>query len=157
MVAIHSSKIKPLVGLTLLVLLAGCAITPTPFSESEINEINQNDRQVALSLVAPITGVITIDEAISRALKYNLDHRVALLKQSLAAGQFEAGKFDMLPKMMAKAGYSWRDDYSLRYNVNPDSPSEIDEEQSLDLSVDKSHRTADLSLSWNLLDFGASS
>jgi len=144
--------------LTVFAVLTGCAVTPQNFTPTEIDHINQQDRVMAFAQVEPlgVGAVITLDEAIARALKYNLDQRVRLLEQSLAAGELEAGKYDMLPKLMANAGYSWRDEYSSRYTADPATPRVIDKTQVPHLSVDREHSTADLSLSWNLLDFGAS-
>ncbi|GAA0682039.1 hypothetical protein GCM10009104_03540 [Marinobacterium maritimum] len=106
----------------------------------------------------PHGEIISLEEAIARALKYNLEQRVRLLEQSLAAGELEAGKYDMLPKLMANAGYSWRDNYGSRYSAPYDNPTDYTEGDfsDVDISSEKAHETADLVLSWNLLDFGAS-
>lgn len=139
-----------------VVLLTGCAVSPQNFSQAEIQQINEADRNSAFSDVEPVGEVVTLDEAIARALKYNLEQKVKLLEQSLAAGELEAGKFDMLPKLLANAGYSTRDNYNLRYKADSATPWDINKNQSLEVSADKQHNTADLVLSWNLLDFGAS-
>ncbi|WP_198650301.1 TolC family protein [Oceanimonas marisflavi] len=132
-------------------------MAPQNFSHSDISRINQADRAAAFANMVPHGEVITLDEAIARALKYNLEQRVRLLEQSLAAGELEAGKFDMLPKLLANAGYSWRDDFAGRYSAPYDDPENLDSNlSSIDVSSEKAHSTADLTLSWNLLDFGAS-
>lgn len=140
------------------VALTGCAISPQDFSTTEMNLINQNDRLVAFADVVPHGEVVTLEEAIARALKYNLEQRVRMLEQSLAAGELEAGKFDMLPKLMANAGYSWRDNYGSRYSAPYTDPTDYTENDfsDVDISSEKAHETADLVLSWSLLDFGAS-
>jgi len=153
---------KP-VRLTLLaaaVALAGCSVSPENLTMSEMKEINQADRAAAMEQVVPFSAVVTLEEAIARALKYNLDQRVKMLEQSLAAGELEAGKYDMLPKLLADAGYDWRSNFSHRYEgtyidaktipdpVIPATPPNV--------SVDPEHGTADLRLTWNILDFGAS-
>lgn len=139
------------------VTLSGCAVSPQDFSASEMSLINQNDRLIAFADMEPHGELITLDEAIARALKYNLDQRVKLLEQSLAAGELEAGKFDMLPKLMANAGYSWRDDFGSRYSAPYTDPDNLDTNLSnVDVSSEKTHQNADLTLSWSLLDFGAS-
>jgi len=140
------------------VALTGCAISPQDFSTTEMNLINQNDRLVAFADVVPHGEVVTLEEAIARALKYNLEQRVRMLEQSLAAGELEAGKFDMLPKLMANAGYSWRDNYGSRYSAPYTDPTDYTEGDfsDVDISSEKAHETADLVLSWSLLDFGAS-
>lgn len=143
--------------LTGVVALSGCAVSPQDFNFSEMNLINQNDRLSAFAEMEPQGEVMTLAEAIARALKYNLDQRVKLLEQSLAAGELEAGKFDMLPKLMANAGYSWRDDFGSRYSAPYTTPDNLDTNlNNVDVSSEKTHQAADLTLSWSLLDFGAS-
>ncbi len=151
------SRIKPL-ALIIVATLTGCTVAPQDFSQADISRINEADRSAAFAEMEPHGDIIALDEAIARALKYNLDQRVRLMEQSLASKQLEAGNYDMLPKLLANAGYSSRDDYSARYSALLDNPSEFQESNSseLDVSSEKSHTTADLTLSWNLLDFGAS-
>lgn len=139
------------------IVLSGCAVSPTDLGVAEMQRINSEDRAAALGGMEVHGEVITLEEAVARALKYNLDQRVRMLEQSLAAGELEAGKFDMLPKLMAGAGYSWRDDYGSRYSAPYSNPSNLDKDlNEVDVTSEKAHETADLVLSWNLLDFGAS-
>ena len=42
--------------------------------------------QKRMAEIAPIGSAITIEEAIARALKYNLDHRAKSLEMALASG-----------------------------------------------------------------------
>lgn len=140
-----------------LSVIAGCAVHPQQLSLKELQSTNQTDRNIAFNSMQEIEGELTLHEAIARALKYNLDQRVKLLEQSLSAGELKAGKYDMLPKLMTNAGYDWRSNYSHRWDASYDSPTTIDKSGSLpDVSVDPEHTTMDLSLSWNVLDFGAS-
>lgn len=138
-------------------LVAGCAVSPENLTINEMQSGNSADRELASTLVEPVQGPITIQEAIARALKFNLEQRVKMLEQSLAAGELEAGKYDMLPKLLTNAGYDWRDSYSHRWDAPYNSPTTIDKTPPLpDVSVDPEHNTWDLHLSWNILDFGAS-
>ncbi|GAA0786824.1 hypothetical protein GCM10009109_08550 [Marinobacterium sediminicola] len=147
-------RVLVLAGVT---VVSGCAITPTDFSAADMNRINASDRQLAFAEMEPHGELISLEEAIARALKYNLDQRVRMLEQSLASGELEAGKYDMLPRLMASAGYSWRDNYGSRYSAPYTDPENLDTDLStVDVSSEKTHETADLVLSWNLLDFGAS-
>lgn len=151
------STISRALTLAGVVVFSGCAVSPQGLKTSEMNLINQNDRLSAFAQVEPHGEVMTLEEAIARALKYNLDQRVKLLEQALSAGELEAGKFDMLPKLMANAGYSWRDDFGSRYSAPYTTPDTLDTDlNNVDVSSEKTHQTADLTLSWSLLDFGAS-
>jgi outer membrane protein TolC len=58
--------------------------------------------------VEPIKGPLTLDEAMARALKYNLDRRARLMEEALALNQLDVSQLDMLPKLMAQAGYASR-------------------------------------------------
>jgi outer membrane protein TolC len=59
----------------------------------------------------------------------------------------------MLPRLAANAGYSWRNNDNAAQSID-----EFTRERSLDYSFSESpsHATASLELSWNLLDFGVS-
>ncbi len=131
-------------------LISGCAVTPKPFSREEIVSINQSDRIAARSGMPAIVGAISLEEAIARSLKYNLDHRTRMLEQALAAGQLEAGRYDMMPRLLAEAGYAWRDEDNIRKSLRPDGTIA----DTGFISSEKVHSTADLGLHWNILDFG---
>lgn len=144
---------RPFAILLPLLVLTGCAVSPTPFAEDESRKIIEADRTLAFKDMAPITGPLTLEEAIARALKYNLEHRTRLLQQALASDQLEAGKFDMLPRLMANAGYASRDNDATRKTLNPTTGTVSDVGY---VSADRAHSTGDISVLWNVLDFGAS-
>lgn len=149
----HFLDTRPFAILLPLLIIAGCAVSPTPFGDDESRKILATDRSLALKGMAPITGPLTLDEAIARALKYNLDHLTRLLQQALASDQLEAGKFDMLPRLMANAGYATRDNDATRKTLNPATGTVSDVGY---ISAEQAHSTGDISLMWNVLDFGAS-
>ena len=91
-------------------LAAGCSsVGPVALKQQDIQALNQKDAQNIRKDVEPITGPLTLEEALARALKYNLDRRSKMMEEALALGQLDVGKFDMLPKVMAQAGYGYRD------------------------------------------------
>jgi outer membrane protein TolC len=135
-----------------LLLLSGCAVIPVPLEKEALKSIVQQDRASSVKDMPTVAAPITLSEAIARALKYNLDHRAKLWEQALAVGQLDAGRFDMLPKMMANLGYDTRDKTANTWRAVNDQPSAIPS----DVSADKTHGTSDLGLSWNVLDFGLS-
>jgi outer membrane protein TolC len=133
--------------------LSGCAIHPTPFTDAERAQSVQADRTAMFADQPPLAGPVTLDEAMARAIRYNLDHRLKMMEEALAQKQLDLANFDMLPKLTAAAGYTTRN--------NPLVSSSEDYatgEQSLapSFSTDKNDRTADLTFSWNILDFGVS-
>lgn len=135
------------------VALAGCVIEPVPITESELTALNETDRAAIRDMIPPLNATLTLEEAIARSIKYNLDHRTKLLEQALALGQIEVGKFDMLPKLMTTAGYDLRDKENVRNSTDSVTGATL---YSNSVSSEKQHFTSSLGLSWNLLDFGVS-
>jgi outer membrane protein TolC len=115
----------------------------------------QNDSAEMRKEVSPITGPLTLEEALARALKYNLDRRAKQMEEALALGQLDVTKYDMLPKVMAQAGYARRDTPrftgSTRYGEPVPSSFAADQTST---SSEAAHATTDLGLTWSLVDFG---
>src|SRR4051812_39023878 len=144
-----------LVPLSAVFALSACmAIKPQPLTAPEIATVSAADRKQAYQDVAPLSGPLTLDEAIARAIKYNLERRTRLLEQSLAYGQFELGNFDMLPKLMASAGYRERDNDLI--TRSKDSVTGMPSLAHPFISSERAATTTDLSFTWSLLDFGQS-
>ncbi|RDU97993.1 TolC family protein [Trinickia dinghuensis] len=144
-----------LAGLTLLsaAVLSACAIKPEPITQAEHFQRAQNDYKTLYSTYVPLTRPLTLADAISRALKYNYNARLAKTEQTLQERQLDLAMAQMLPRIAANAGYTWRNNDNAAESV-----SELTREQSLEYSYSEqpSHATASLELSWNLLDLGVS-
>lgn len=149
-------KIKKLSLLITLISvgMAGCSITPKPLTVDEHQLLMRQDRVKAQSLVEPVGEFLSLNEAVARGLKYNLDHRTKLLEQAIATGTYEVSKFDLLPKVIASAGYNYRNNYFITNATNSvtGQPSLSDPF----ISSDKTYGQTGLMLSWSLLDFGVS-
>jgi outer membrane protein TolC len=150
----QTRRFSQLTALTFALALAGCAQMvpqPTPLGNAELQRTNQLDRQTALRQSEPLKGPLSLEEAMARALKYNLDRRSKLLEEALAFKQFDASRYDMLPRLLANAGYSMRDNDKISLSRNTAdgqlSPSRF-------ISQDRERATASLDFSWSLLDFG---
>lgn len=137
-----------------MVALGGCAqfrVAPKPLDERTLAVATKADREEALRQSEPVRGALSLEEAMARALKYNLDRRAKLMEEALAMRQFDASQFDMLPKLVANAGYAFRnnDRISLSRNTedNQLSPSRF-------ISQDRERSLAGLELSWSVIDFG---
>jgi outer membrane protein TolC len=144
---------KVLAAALVTLTLGGCAIHPRPFTPEQRQAMLAADHQAMFASQAPVTAPITLDEAMARALKYNLDHRVKMMEEALARRQLDLSNFDLLPQLTAAAGYTTRD------NVLASSSQDIvTGRQSLvpSTSSDQSARRADLGFTWNILDFGVS-
>ncbi len=134
--------------------LGGCAVVPIPITSGELEATAKDDRAAASRGVAPLTAPLSLNEALARALKYNLDQRTRLMEQALASGQLELGSYDMLPKLVGSAAYFSRDkDNTAR---STDSVTGLPSLANPSISSERSFGSVDLSLSWNVLDFGLS-
>lgn len=118
---------------------------------AEVVEGSKRDRAIA-GEVPPIQGVLTIDEAIARALRFNLDQRVSRAEHALATRQFDMTKPEMLPNVMASAGYTTRDEDLTRRSV--DSVTGGPSNANPFISQERTHLVTKLGVTWNLLDFG---
>ncbi len=135
--------------------LSACgSVTPVALDQEAMVQTNQADRKAAQQDVEPIKGPVTLDEAIARALKYNLDRRSRLMEEALALNQLDVSKLDMLPKLMAQAGYSDRDKEKATYSSKYTPEHVPSDFKTSSYSTEKSHGTVDLGLTWNLLDLG---
>nr|VFJ50632.1 MAG: Outer membrane protein TolC [Candidatus Kentron sp. DK] len=131
-------------------VLGGCAVIQNPFTDQEFEKFAQEDIK-AIPEQEPFTGPLTLDEAMARALKYNLERRVKLMEQELAGNQAVLAKFDLLPKLDVQANRTRRSNELVldSYNIanNGDSPNN-------NVNTERSSNTASAKLVWNVLDFG---
>jgi len=136
-------------------LLAGCGtVQIQPLTPEAVQQQVASDRQAAYQDVPPIAGRLSMEEAIARAIKYNLDRRTRLMEEALALHQLEGASLDMLPRLMSNAGYSWRDKELITRSV--DSVTGLPSLANPYISSERSHENYNLSLTWNMLDFGQS-
>jgi outer membrane protein TolC len=146
---------RALLVLPLALALGACAsLQPQPLTPQEIAAVSAADRALARKDVEPLHGALTLDEAIARAIKYNLTQRTRRMEEAVASGQLDAGRYDLLPKLIAAAGYHDRDK-----DLITRSRDSVTGEASLAhpyISSDRSATTTDLSFTWSLLDFGQS-
>jgi outer membrane protein, multidrug efflux system len=134
--------------------LSGCAVfTPRPLTDAERATEAAQDMVEVFSAQEALTHPLTLEEAFARAMAYNLDERVKGLERQVAARDFEISKFDLLPKVIANAGASTRDN-----ELASSSISVVTRTQTLEpsTSTDRDLKFADLTTSWNILDFWVS-
>jgi len=135
----------------LCVGLASCAAVPTPLGQDARLARIQSDAHAMFAGQEPSTGPVDLYEAIARGLKYNLDKQLKLMELGFADARLQQDVGGMLPKVVADAGYNARDNFN-----GSSSRSLLTGAQSLEVSTseDKQIRTSDLSVVWNVLDFG---
>lgn len=148
-------KLKSIVlAVQAAVLLQACSVQPIYLSNEERRVIFDADKARIRQQIVPLTGELTMSEAVARGLKYNTDYRVRMMEQSIALGALDLSKLDLLPKVLADAGYSTRN----RPNISKATNSVTGEPSLSDpyISSDKTYRTSGLMLNWSVLDFGMS-
>ncbi len=134
-------------------LAAGCAsVQPVALTPQDMQAQQQKDTEAMRKDVEPIAGPLTLDEAMARALKYNLDRRSRMMEEALAMGQMDVSKFDMLPKIMAQAGYAYRD--RTRFTYSSSYPDEHPTSTTPSTTSERNRTTQDLGLTWSMLDVG---
>ena len=120
--------------------MSGCAVKPQSFSSSDHLQFGEDRLARVVADQEPVTNAIDLYEAMARALKYNLDARVEMMEEALRLRELNLAHHDLLPRLVSSSGYAGRD------HVDGSSSS----------TRDDAVFTADLKLSWNVLDFGLS-
>ena len=135
------------------VLLTGCSTTVSPVSDLETATFANEARNEILTRQTPITQSISLHEAMARALKHNLDHRVTMMEADLANADYDVSRWDMLPSVVANGQY-----YGRSNDAGARSLSLLSGRESLEpsTSTERNVSTGDLTASWNILDFGLS-
>ena len=136
---------------SLPMMMAGCSTPPS--------EVNPDRRAVELRKridglikeTEPVTGPISLYEAMARAIKYNLDQKIEQMDEALRLKQLNVKRLDMLPQLVANLGYNTRSN-----DTGSVSRSLLTGRQSLEASSssDRSNITSDITASWDVLDFG---
>ncbi|MDE2445572.1 MAG: TolC family protein [Alphaproteobacteria bacterium] len=134
-------------------LLLGCTAKPDLLTDDEINSFVARNAKGLVANQEPVSGRIGLYEAMARALKYNLDYKVEMMNTTLQARAADVKSAAMLPQVAGNWGYSGRDPNSGGY-----SRSLTTGLKSADASTSSQAQTfdANISASWNVLDFGLS-
>ena len=138
-------------GCALLVVLSGCASTPRSVSTSEVEQRAAADLGSLFAEAPNSNALISLPEAIARALKYNLDNRLKMLETVASQQRLQIADYQKLPQLAASAGYDVRDTRSASSSLNLTSgvPN-----FGASTSQDKGLLNTALRASWNTLDFG---
>lgn len=139
--------------LTMCGMIAGCAVTTPRITEQDIKERIAVDREAMFKDQEPLKTPVSLEEAMARSIKYNLEHRIKIMEDGLALRQLSLMTYDMLPRLVAAAGYTERDSYNASSSMNISTGQES---LAPSTSQDKGHFNSDLTLTWNILDFGVS-
>jgi len=153
-IALFRQKFVPSIASMMIMLtLTACTVQPKPFEVQE-NKDRANDLIArATSAQEPVSKPIDLYEAMARAIKYNLDARVEMMSLALSQRELDLANYNMLPKFVATVDYAGRNNDS-----GGTSQSLLTGRTSLEpsTSTEKNVLSDDLTLSWDVLDFGLS-
>ncbi len=130
-----------------------CSVIPKPLSTQELQDQAELDKQGLHAEQETISGPVTLYEAMARALKYNLDLRLEVTEKILAQRELDLSRYDQLPDLVANFEYRSRSNFS---GANSQSLLTGVESLVASTSSERDVFTRDLTLSWNILDFGVS-
>lgn len=144
-----------------LLLVVGCSVKPQPLTSTERDALLTIPAQVQSAVetaqsstgTALPAGPITLEQALAHAIKHNLDYRLIIAEQNLRIDQAQMANLDMLPRLVANAGWFARSEEHINLSKNIRT-GQISTDPFV--SQDKTRRTADLTLTWDVLDFGVS-
>jgi outer membrane protein TolC len=140
-----------LAGLCILALSSCSVVQPEPYTDAELLAQARADRLQASREVPPLGAELTLDEAIARALKYNLEVRTRMMEEALEFNQLDVNNYDMLPTLLAQAGYTTRNNERISQSrdvaTGELSPSRF-------ISQERSHTLGQTGISWSMLDLG---
>jgi len=136
-----------------IAMIAGCASKPVPFSVGTLAENAESNFALVSSEQEPLTQPVDLYQAMARALKFNLDYRLAEAEAKLGNAKLNLSHYSMLPTIAANAGYASRDNVQASSSLNV-LTNNLNFGAST--SQDDHIRTSDLSFGWNILDFGLS-
>lgn len=141
------------IACAVVLLATGCAITPAPLTDAELEQqVAQSKQQLAENQQA-ITQPISLEDAIARALRNNLDLQLEITERNLAEQELELSRYDQLPELVADIDFRGRNNFT-----GASSRSLFTGRQSLEASTasERDVLTGNLNLTWNVLDFGVS-
>lgn len=164
MITRFQPALKPVVLAVSALVLAGCSsLTPTPLADKAVRDRAGVDRVKMFDQQEPISAPISLEEAIARSLKYNLDLRLKKMEVAVNGQLHDVAKYDMLPNVVAGAGYMSRNNYSggtswQFANQTPGAaPSSVTQAPgTYSTSSEMGHKLRSVEFSWNVLDFGVS-
>ena len=130
-----------LIGL-LAIFLVSCVAKPERLDSASLSSFAEDKLKRVTANQEPISGPISLYEAMARAIKYNLDFHVELYNELLESRQLTTANLEMLPQLVGNSAYNGRNNY--------------DGGSTAILKSDKNRFNHDATLSWNILDFGLS-
>ena len=130
--------------------IAGCAVIPRPLSDSDRDHLAADSQSRLFDGQEPLLRPLSLAEATARAIKHQADYRLRQMEAAAAMAQLDVARFDLLPRLMANAGYTTRSNDAFGFGFSPGGAIAVNPSA----SVERSHDTASVGFAWNILDFG---
>lgn len=135
-------------------VLGGCTSVVSVDMQADREANLANDRELInppadIDLAQPFS----LDDVIKLGLRNNLDLRVSRFEQEIAKDTALADKLDMLPSLQLNREYDHVDKFRPEGSFNPETGVST---TGTTVSRLKTNLTADLTLTWSVLDFGLS-
>jgi len=146
---------KIVLSLVCAVIVTGCTVSPKPLSLQELEAKREARLEQFNADQEELSGPISLYEAMARAIKYNLDHKVEMYEEALRSSESDLANLSMLPKLVVSAGLTDRENYSGSRSSTLEGSNTVGAPSvPVSTSSDKNVVTSDLTLSWDVLDFG---
>jgi outer membrane protein TolC len=127
--------------------IGGCAMVSPPVTGPQVAGFSAHLIGELEAAPEPLAGLLTADDAVTRAVRFNRTIRAKELEAALAAAKVVSQSGAMLPNIVAESTYYRRDLPALSHsNLSPVYST----------STDLHDVSRSITLSWNILDFGLS-
>lgn len=146
--------VRSVLGVTIFLLLTACANPPSKLNEIQLERRTTEVLDDLFGQYPAVQHELTLGEAMARALLFNLDDRVQLLKIAVEQKVKKIDNLDLLPKLVLDAGYSNINESLASYNKSA-VPGATRSTLPM-VSTDDESTEGSLRLAWNFLDFGLS-
>ncbi|UQZ90460.1 hypothetical protein C4J81_15095 [Deltaproteobacteria bacterium Smac51] len=153
------TKIRSLCFLSLFLVtvlgLSACSVKPQPYTEGQLLTLAKVDQQALMEGVPGLSadGKLSLEEAIIRAIAFNLDHRLALSENILAESERVLAAVSMLPDLSANGYFYDRSNISASTSMSFRTRRESLEPS---YSSEPGRQWGNLEFSWSILDCGLS-
>ncbi|MGE0083688.1 MAG: TolC family protein [Desulfococcaceae bacterium] len=150
--------IKKMIGVVLIfgciAVFGGCAsLYQVDMEKQRQANLKEDLDLLQIRKTMSFPGPLTLSEIVRVGLENNLDMRISKIMGEIAEDTSLAEKLKMLPRLDINGNYSRNSEYSRKWYVDPDTGARI---LGNTISEEKTKKTIDVSLSWNILDFGLS-
>lgn len=136
---------RSLLSVSVAMAMAGCAVVSKPVSPPQVASFAMHLSDALARQSEPLAGPLSVEHAVERALRFNASIRARELELALAEAKVRVQGMSMLPKFVGEIDY---------YNRDRPLLSRSQSSPLYSSSSDLRTVSRDMTLSWNILDFG---